>query len=198
MGLYQMSDDALIRQCQDGDRNAFEALLKRHYDTIYRYAYRFCQDQANAQDVTQLVCMKLVKSLQTFRFDSSFSTWLYPIVVNSAKDFYKSPNQYNKREENIDDVVEGTQPDQSNQQDTNDRTIYAQQILQHINTLDEDLKETLLLVFGKGLNHRDAAQRLKVKESTVSWRIHEARKILKQTFNSASLNSHRQEVNNEQ
>ena len=77
-----MSDETLIEQCQNGDRASFEALLERYYDTIYRFAFRWCQDQTNAQDITQLVCMKLAKSIQQYNFKSSFSTWLYPIAVS--------------------------------------------------------------------------------------------------------------------
>lgn len=180
-----MTDESLIKQCQEGDKAAFEALLERHYDTIYRFAYRWCQDQTNAQDITQLVCIKLAKAIGKYNFRSSFSTWLYPIVINTAKDFYKSPNQFNKREEQIDNLE--TYANEA--QDLSSRQIYAQQILDHINTLQGDLKETLILIYGVGLNHQQAADKLNVKESTVSWRVHEARKILKKTFQSSDLHS---------
>ena len=178
-----MTDETLIKQCQNGDKAAFEALLSRYYDTIYRFAYHWCQDQTNAQDITQLVCMKLAKAITQFNFQSSFSTWLYPIVINSAKDFYKSPSQHNVREEQHEQLE--TAANQT--EDINTRRIYAQQILEHINTLQDDLKETLILIYGSGLNHKQAAKELNVKESTISWRVHEARKILKQTFQSSDL-----------
>ena len=180
-----MSDETLIKQCQNGDRASFEALLERYYDTIYRFAFRWCEDQTNAQDITQLVCMKLAKSIQQYNFKSSFSTWLYPIVINCAKDFYKSPTQHNLREEQHEHL--DTQTKQTD--DLHSRRIYAHQILEHINSLQEDLKETLVLVYGTGLNHRQVAEQLDIKESTVSWRVHEARKILKQTFTSPDLHS---------
>jgi len=180
-----MTDESLIKQCQDGNEAAFEALLECHYDTIYRFAYRWCQDQTNAQDITQLVCMKLAKAISQFNFQSSFSTWLYALVINTAKDFYKSPNQYNRREEQVDNLETYI----NNAQDLSSRQIYAQEILEHINTLQTDLKETLILIYGIGLNHKQAADKLNVKESTISWRVHEARKILKQTFHSSDLHS---------
>lgn len=180
-----MSDETLIKRCQNGDRAAFEALLEHYYDTIYRFAYRWCQNQTNAQDITQIVCMKLASSIQQYNFKSSFSSWLYAIVINCAKDFYKSPTQHNVREQHDEHL--DTQTKQTD--DLNSRRIYAQQILQHINTLQEDLKETLILVYGSGLNHKQAAVKLGIKESTVSWRVHEARKLLKQTFKSPDLHS---------
>ena len=180
-----MTDDALIKQCQNGDSIAFERLLERYYDVIYRIAYHWCKDRHNAQDITQVVCLKLARSINSFSFRSSFTTWLYPLVINHAKDFYKSPNQRNAREQQHDDLesVAGSNSDKSANK------IYAQQILEHIGTLQEDLKETLILIYGSGLNHKQAAEKLQVKESTISWRVHEARKILKQTFSSSNLDS---------
>ncbi len=180
-----MTDDALIKQCQNGDSLAFEQLLERYYDVIYRIAYHWCKDSNNAQDITQLVCLKLADSITSFNFRSSFSTWLYPLVINHAKDFYKSPKQRNVREQQHDDLdsVAEASPDQSANK------LYAQQILEHIGSMQDDLRETLILIYGSGLNHRQAAERLQVKESTVSWRVHEARKILKQTFSSSNINS---------
>jgi len=178
-----MSDNALIKQCQAGDKQAFEMLINHHYDTIYRFAYRWCGDQVNAEDITQIACLKLAKSIKQFRFESSFTSWLYSLVVNCAKDFYKSPSQHNVREEqhkNLDIQL-------NKSSDTNASRYYARQILEYIGQLQEDLKDTLLLVYGTGLSHGEAAKRLNIKESTVSWRIHEARKILKQLFNSSNI-----------
>ena len=180
-----MTDEFLIKQCQKGDDQAFETLLGRHYDQIHGIAYRWCQDSANAQDITQLACIKLAKSIQQFNFESSFTTWLYRLVVNCAKDFYKSPSQYNVREESDHDLDAHA----GHSDDLSSRTIYARQILEHITSLQEDLRDTLVLVYGSGLNHRQTAERLGVKESTISWRVHEARKILKESFSTPHLQS---------
>jgi RNA polymerase sigma-70 factor (ECF subfamily) len=179
-----MPENVLIEKCQHGNAPAFEQLLELHYDTIYRFAYRWCGDQHNAQDITQLACIKLASSIKQYEYQSSFTSWLYRLVINCAKDFYKSPTQRNQREESdqgLDHKID------SSLTDANEQRVYAQQILEHIDDLQEDLKDTLILVFGTGLSHQQAAHRLGVKESTVSWRIHEARKLLKKTFTSPSL-----------
>jgi len=179
-----MDEITLIKRCQNGDKDAFEKLLQGHYDTMYRFAYRWCSDQTNAQDITQQACMKLANSISQFEFKSSFNSWLYRLVINCAKDFYKSPKQHNLREEQTDDIEQFKKNNEQYEQ-----RLYSQQILEHINTLQDDLKDTLILVFGKGLSHLQAAELLDIKESTVSWRIHEARKLLKQTFHSSSFNT---------
>ncbi|MBL4671545.1 MAG: RNA polymerase sigma factor [Arenicella sp.] len=186
-----MSENSLIERCQRGKADAFEQLLELHYDTIYRFAYRWCGDQHNAQDITQQSCMKLARSIKQFQHQSSFTSWLYRLVINCAKDFYKSPTQRNQREESDQDLDHNLD---SSQPGSNEQRVYAQQILEHINHLHEDLKDTLILVYGSGLSHQDAANTLGVKESTISWRIHEARKLLKQKFTSPSLGIHQAET----
>lgn len=174
---------ALIKRCQSGDENAFADLLGLHYDTIYRIAFRWCGDKSNAEDITQNVSMKLAQSIHQFRFQASFTTWLYQITINSAKDFYKSPKQFNTREESDNALAE-----QMGKRQDQERQIYAQQLLAQISNLPEELREALILVFVNGLNHLQAATVAGVKESTISWRIHEARKQLKALFESADLN----------
>jgi len=173
-------DNKLIRRCQNGDREAFDELLNQYYDLIYRIAYKWCGDQHNAQDIAQQACIKLARSLVQFRFESSFSSWLYRLVINCAKDFYKSPNQVSNVQADDTDKQQATQSKVEQQQ-------YTRQILEHISHLPTDLRDTVVLVFGTGLNHRQAAEQLDIKESTVSWRVHEARKLLKQTFESTTL-----------
>jgi RNA polymerase sigma-70 factor (ECF subfamily) len=180
-----MNDNELINRCQNGDKAAFEKLLNRHYDTIYRFAYRWCGDQHNAQDITQLACIKLARALAQFEFKATFTSWLYRLVINCAKDYYKSPQQHNVREESNEHI----NPQAQSKDDRTPQRLYAQQILQHINTLQEDLRDTLILVHGQGLSHSDVAKQLNVKESTVSWRIHEARKQLRQTFSSSGYDT---------
>jgi len=176
-----MNDRDLVERCQRGDKSAFELLLNQHYKGIYNIAYRWCEDQHNAQDITQQACLKLSRSIQQFQFKSSFTSWLYRLVINCAKDYYKSPSQFNTRE-HTDCEADKISDDRTNQR------LYAQQILQYISDLKEDLKDSLILVHVQGLSHSQAAAELGVKESTISWRVHEARKNLKHTFQTSALN----------
>jgi len=182
-----MTDNDLIQQSLNGDSAAFEALLERHYDTIFRIAYRWCEDQSNAQDITQLACIKLTKTLSSFKFKSAFTSWLYTLVINTARDFYKSPTLRNTREEQSEALEEGILINTNSDNDTAARQIYSQQILSYIDLLSAELKDAIVLVYANGLNHSQVAEKLGIKESTVSWRIHEARKHLKDKFESSAL-----------
>lgn len=178
-----MSVDKLIKKAQKGEKSAFNELLRAHYDTIYSIAWRWCGDQTNAQDITQNVCLKLATQIHSFAHQSSFATWLYRLTINSAKDFYKSPKQHNMREQELEDEY---LPANTNTEDQ----LHAQQMLARISELNSDLSDALVLVFIEGLNHAQTAKRLGIKESTVSWRIHQARKELKAMFESPSITQH--------
>ena len=80
----------LIKQAQRGDRGAFESLLRTHYDAMYRMAFKWCGNKEDAEDITQNACIKLARSIDTFRFQSAFLSWLYRLVINTAKDWAKA------------------------------------------------------------------------------------------------------------
>src|SRR5690606_33827325 len=156
-----------------GDGAAFEALLNGHYDLLFRFAYKWCGNRADAEDIAQQACIKLARALGQFRFESAFSSWLYRLVINCAKDWHKSESRHPRDHECV--VVEetGTQPD------AHERNIYLSQVLTALEDMGEGFKETALLVHAEGLTHAEAAHILSVKESTISWRIHEIRKQLR-------------------
>ena len=166
----------LIRQAQGGDRAAFEAVLRAHYGVMYRIAFKWCGNRADAEDITQTACIKLARSISTFRFKSAFPTWLCRLVINTAKDWAKArPQQATGSEFDVDREIE--RPEAAAGEDR----VYAGQVMAYVRTMPDREKTALYLVFSEGLTHREAALVMECKESTVSWYIHEARKKL-QTF----------------
>ncbi len=161
---------ALIKQAQNGDKGAFETLLRSHYDVMYRTAYRWCGNRPDAEDITQNACIKLARSIDTFRFQSAFLSWLYRLVINTAKDWAKA-----RPLQSVDRTIEadrGAAP-------VAEERVYAGQVMAYVRTMPEREQVALFLVFSEGMTHREAATVMECKESTVSWYIHEARKKLK-------------------
>src|SRR4051812_43094759 len=78
------TDDGLAALAAQGDRAAFEALLRRHYDLMHRVAWRMTGSQADAQDICQEVCCALVERIASFRAEAKFTTWLIGIVRNAC------------------------------------------------------------------------------------------------------------------
>lgn len=79
-------DDGLIAACRSGDRDAFRQLFERHQRRVWSIAWHFTGNDAAARDITQQVFVKLFHTIGQFRTDSSFSTWLYRLVVNVCLD----------------------------------------------------------------------------------------------------------------
>lgn len=165
-------DDPLLKAAWQGDEQAFAQLLDRHYHQIYRFAYRWSGNKADAEDITQLACMKLARSLRQFRFEARFSTWLYRLVINCAKDWHKIEGRHGAQPGEVPSDI----PDAAT--DDAEHFTYLQQILRLMDGMADGFKETALLVLAEGFSHAEAAVVLGIKENTVSWRIHEIRQVL--------------------
>ena len=79
-------DRDLVDRARAGERAAFEALLRRHYDRMHRIAWRLTGSAHDAEDIVQDVCCALVRKIDSFKGDAKFTTWLFGIVVNACRD----------------------------------------------------------------------------------------------------------------
>lgn len=83
-------DTVLIRAVQAGDKAAFDELVLKHKDRLFNLVYWFLGDYHEANDCAQETFIKVFKSVNKFRFESAFSTWLYRIALNTCKNRIKS------------------------------------------------------------------------------------------------------------
>lgn len=163
-----MNEDELIKKAQNGDKSAFETLLQEYYDVMFKMAFKYCGNRQDAEDITQNACIKLARNIGSFKFKSAFSSWLYRLVINTAKDLYKSQ----KPAEAIESGHIGAVLPQAEEK------LHADDVLKQVYALPENEKTALLLVMSEGYTHAETAEIMDCKESTVSWYIHEARKKL--------------------
>jgi RNA polymerase sigma-70 factor (ECF subfamily) len=158
----------LIQNAQGGNRAAFAELVDLHYDTIHRFAWKWCGHRADAEDIAQLACIKLAGSLGGFRFQSAFSSWLYQLVISCARDWQRAQRRH------VHDLLPEDAPNGHDAEA--EEPIYLTQVLDQIERLGQGMKETALLVHAEGMSHAEAGELLGVTESTISWRIHMMRK----------------------
>lgn len=170
--MNEQEDEKLIALAKKGDAKAFEDLVNKHYQTMYRMAFKWCRDPKNAEDITQEACIKLARGLDSFKGNCAFTSWLYRLVINTGKDWFKKNNRHISSELSETAAVETASDD----------VLYAKQVLDAVYDLPDGEKEALLLVHSEGLSHKEAAKALNCKESTISWRIYEARKKLGAQF----------------
>lgn len=170
--LDTTDDSTLAAAALQGDREAFRRLVERHYAMIYRVAYRYVGSAADAEDIAQDVCVALATRLSKFGGRSRFSTWLVSIVINRCRDFLRRRRSSEALVEKYAALREAEDADRA---DTEKRTAWLAEALK---SLEPSLRETVLLVVGEELSHREAAKVLGCAESTVSWRMHTAKKHL--------------------
>jgi RNA polymerase sigma-70 factor, ECF subfamily len=163
-------DDDLVSLAAQGDRVAFETLLRRHYDLMHRVAWRMTGSQTDAQDICQDVCCALVERIASFRGEAKFTTWLIGIVRNACHDHHRRNSTLTRLKGHL-AVLAGMAalPDG---RDLLRRTWLASELAR----LSPLLRETVVLVAGEGMTHAEVAAALGVTESTVSGRMHEVRR----------------------
>lgn len=83
--MAQNEDNGDIAAFLAGERGAIDRLVLRHQDRIFNLCYRLLGDHAEAEECAQETFVKLFRALGKFRLESSFSTWLYTIAVNTCK-----------------------------------------------------------------------------------------------------------------
>lgn len=169
-----MSDDnELVKRALEGDRRAFAVLVERHYDLIYRLAFKVVRERADAEDIAQDVCVSLARRLESFGGRSRLTTWLYQVTLNAARDFLRRKATIGRLQSDFAEQAEMDRADEAERQRDSDWAYEA------IATLKEDLRETALLVVSEGLNHAEAGEVLGIREATISWRMMKVRNHLK-------------------
>src|SRR3954468_18684398 len=84
-----LTDEALMSKFIEGDRGAFEVLFQRYSQPIHGYLLRMVGAEAQAQDLTQLTFLSVLRSRDRFRPGALFRPWLYAIATNAARDQHR-------------------------------------------------------------------------------------------------------------
>jgi RNA polymerase sigma-70 factor (ECF subfamily) len=166
--------ETLVARAQRGDKRAFNQLVTSQYRFIFRVAYRVLGHKSDAEDVTQTVCMRLATGLASFDGRSSFTSWLYRVTLNAARDYLRSQARRGKLVDGVSilaaDYVEAEQDAQRPVED----------IWQAVRSLPEKQREAVILVHGEELSQEEAARIMDCKKVTVAWHLHNARKALRE------------------
>ncbi|MGI9354746.1 MAG: RNA polymerase sigma factor [Rhizobiaceae bacterium] len=168
------SDRALVMRAVGGDRAAFAALVSRHYDFALRTAFKWSGNREDAEDIAQDVCVRLGRSIRSFDGRAQFSTWLYRVVLNAARDFQRRGVSEKRK---LDEwAVEPARPQVQAAYEAEDE---GDRLWQAVRQLPPKQRDALLLVYGEELSHADAAGVMGCAEGTVSFHLHEGRKRLR-------------------
>jgi len=181
IGLWRVEDDLkeLIARAKQGDRGAFDELVKATYQKVHGLALRLTGNEHDADDVVQDTYVRAFRSLQKFRGDARFSTWLHRITANSASTFM-GRRQRDSRHDDIDGVI-----DLADRREANDPEFALQndavgvRLRRALDNLPERLRRVVVLRDVHGLSHREIAAELDITEAAAKVRLHRARARLR-------------------
>jgi RNA polymerase sigma-70 factor (ECF subfamily) len=188
-----LTDEELIRRfTENDDEDAFNEIVNRYTDTIYRIALRIINNPSDAEEVLQEVFLTLIKKLDTFREESKFSTWLYRVVVNTSYMYQRAERKKNESEMSLPDYVPYDQPGRLNGIQNKDwsyesdvpllSTERMEIIEKAINELPEYNRVVFLLRDVEGLTNEEVAKVLGISLPAVKSRVRRARLFLRDSL----------------
>lgn len=173
--ILSIDDDySIIRQFNDGDKSAFQVLVKRHKDKVRNIIYITMNNSALVDDITQEVFITVYKNLKHFRFESQFTTWLYRITVNRCKDYLRriTVRKIFSPIEDGYEVSEFSSPVENND--------ISKIVMEAISKLPAKLRMPLILKDIEGFSYQEISETLKCEMGTVKSRIFRGREKLKE------------------
>ncbi|MGE0551312.1 MAG: sigma-70 family RNA polymerase sigma factor [Kofleriaceae bacterium] len=179
---------SLLRRLRDRDERAFCELLETHRDRVFNITFRMLNNRAEAEDVAQEVFITVFKTIDTFREESKFSTWLYRVTVNHCKNRIKYLARRHDRDR--DELDETSTPSSGNgvsgapfiaaQPDRALETAQMEKLLQEaISNLDDDHRIVVVLRDVEDLSIEEICEITGLPDGTVKSRLHRARLALR-------------------
>ena len=171
-------DFGLVQRCLNRDEAAWEEMVRTHARRVYALCYRFTGKDAEAQDLTQEVFLRVFRSLDSFRSpEGSFVVWLTRLTRNLLIDHYRR-TRLERATDSLEDHLPALE-ERGTAAARTDRLLAgreASEVLQGaLGRLSPELRETVILRDLEELEYKEIAQVLKVPEGTVKSRLNRGR-----------------------
>lgn len=176
-------DQRLIADCLQGDTAAFGVLVRRHQERLYHSVYRLVENAEDAQDVVQEAFLHAYQSLDGFKGDSLFFTWLYRIAVNTAISLKRKQRAMVRIEtaRNGEALLEPSDPSaESRPGHALEQAEQGRQIRDALNRLSAEHRAVLVMKDMEGQKYETMAEILQVPIGTIRSRLHRARLELRE------------------
>jgi RNA polymerase sigma-70 factor (ECF subfamily) len=177
-------DGELVERARQGDREAFRVLVERYQRKVAALALGMLRNREDALDVVQDTFTKAYQSLDKFKGDSSFYTWIYRIGVNLCIDHQRREARYvqvgSDPNETPDEVAPPSAEDLERDEpfESARSSEIGARLLDAINELTPEHRAVILLREVDGLSYEEISQVLDCPKGTVMSRLHYARRLL--------------------
>lgn len=174
-------DLSLVRRVKKGDYRAFDLLVLKYQSRVVATAFKYVKERQLAEDIAQEAFIKSYKSIDSFREESSFYTWVYRIAVNTAKNYLVSAK---RRDEVVisdlseDDSFYPEKSDVDSPQDLLKANELRDLIFETLSSLGEETRTALSLREFDGLSYEQIAEIVKCPVGTVRSRIFRGREMI--------------------
>ena len=183
---------ALIGRCKEGDLSAFDDLVRRYEKQVYNFAYRLTQNYDDANDIATDAFVKVYNSIESFRGDANFSTWLFRIVTNLFLDWRKRSKAHlnipldeyiDLEESTVTRQIEDPSPSPLELLEASERFGILERA---INDLPEYQRIMVYLYHNQGQSYEEIAQVIGLPIGTVKSRLNRARLALRKKLEPVS------------
>ena len=177
-------DFELVRKAKSGDGRAYDILMEQYHDAVFNIVYRMVRNKQEAEDLTQETFIKAYNSINSFKEEYAFSTWLFKIATNHCIDFFRKrklktysmdePVQY--KEDEIKHEYASDDPTMEHRMIDSEK---SRLIREAINKLPEKYRMAIILRHHEEKSYDEIAQILNLPLGTVKARIFREREMLK-------------------
>lgn len=186
-GSTERSDQELVRAIQRGDEAALEVLVRRYHTPLQQYVDRLLGDPETAGDVVQETFLRMIRALPRYRPQAKFSTWLYTIAGNLARDAVRSRNLRAERLRPIDEQDRDSElagPPEAVVEAAL-QTVQLDDIRRALVALSPDHRQVVVLHYYQGLSYKEIATVTGTSVGTVGSRLHYAIRHLRRELGAA-------------
>lgn len=175
MGPVERTDEQVVRDVLEGDRDAYRLLVRRYSDTLYGHALRMTGDADEAADLVQQALVQGYKRLRRCREPTRVGAWLFRILANLCKDHVKSRHGRHVSLGKLEGALRGSENPASDAEDAEVRS----RIWGALDALTPEQKEAFVLKHVEGRSYEEIAAVMDLSVDSLKMRVHRARKALR-------------------